>query len=102
MAGVAPWSAVRSAGGAAIELSRQVGEADRRWSLRSGDHIAAVRLPASQIAQLLADHERSGEPLPLLPDHNIRDGQNYRAQQLAAGRMPRTVGEILAAAAAFA
>jgi len=56
-----------------LELSRQVGEADRRWSLKSGEHIAAIRLPVSQIAQLLAGHERSGEPLPLLPGHNIRD-----------------------------
>ena len=55
-----------------LELFQQVGEADRRWSLKSGDHIAASRLPVDEIAQLLAGHERRGEPLPLLPGHNIR------------------------------
>lgn len=64
---------VSALGPRAIELSRQISEADRMWSLRSGDHIAASRLPTTEIARLLADHERKGEPLPLLPEHNVRD-----------------------------
>ncbi|MHA6780690.1 hypothetical protein ACVGOW_06790 [Pseudonocardia saturnea] len=56
-----------------IELSRQIREADRRWSLRSGDHVATSRLPTTEIARLLADYERTRQPLPLLPEHNIRD-----------------------------
>ncbi len=66
----------------AIELSQQVRDADRRWSLKSGDHTATSRLPTAELAQLLADHERMGEPLPLLPDHNVRD-------RLASGWSPQ-------------
>ncbi|MGH3868216.1 MAG: hypothetical protein ACRDQ4_19270 [Pseudonocardiaceae bacterium] len=72
---------VTALGPHAIELSRQISEADRMWSLRSGDHVAASRLPTTEIAQLLVDYERKGEPLPLLPEHNIRD-------RLAAGWPP--------------
>ena len=57
----------------AIELSRQVKDADHRWSLRAGEHVATSRLPSNEIAQLLADYERRGEPLPLLPEHTVRD-----------------------------
>lgn len=72
---------VTTLGPHAIELSQHIGEADRMWSLRSGDHVATSRLPTTEIAQLLADYERKGEPLPLLPDHNVSD-------RLAAGWSP--------------
>jgi integrase len=65
----------------AIELSRRVREADQLWSIGSGQHAAVSRLPAAEFAQLLAEHERSGEPLPVLPEHNIAD-------RLAAGWSP--------------
>jgi len=66
----------------AIELSAQVRDADQRWSVRSGEHVAISRLPTNEIAQLLADYERRGEPLPLLPEHNV-------AKRLAAGWSPQ-------------
>ena len=50
-----------------LELFQQAGEAGRRWSLKSGDHIASSRLPVDEIAQFLVGHERRGEPLPFLP-----------------------------------
>jgi len=66
----------------AIELSAQVRDADQRWSVRSGEHVAISRLPTNEIARLLADYERRGEPLPLLPEHNV-------AKRLAAGWSPQ-------------
>ena len=66
----------------AIELSAQVRDADQRWSVRSGEHVATSRLPTNEIARLLADYERRGEPLPLLPEHNV-------AKRLAAGWSPQ-------------
>lgn len=55
----------------AVELSRQVKDADQRWSLRSGEHVATSRLPTNEIARVLADYEHRGEPLPLLPEHTV-------------------------------
>jgi integrase len=72
---------VTALGPHATALSHDIREADRMWSHRSGDHAATSRLPTGEIAQLLADYERKGEPLPLLPDHNVRD-------RLAAGWSP--------------
>jgi hypothetical protein len=72
---------VATLGPHAIGLAQQVREADRRWSLRSGNHVATSRLPTAEIARLLADYERKREPLPLLPDHVVRD-------RLAAGWSP--------------
>ncbi|MGH8921502.1 MAG: site-specific integrase, partial [Actinomycetes bacterium] len=72
---------VATLGQGAIELFGQVGEADQRWSLRAGDHVASSRLPAAEMAQVLADYEQKGEPLPLLPSHNV-------AARLAAGWSP--------------
>lgn len=65
----------------AIELTRRVREADQMWSIGSGHHAAVFRLPAIEFAQLLAEHERSRQPLPLLADHNVED-------RLAAGWSP--------------
>ena len=56
-----------------IELSGQVRQADQLTSAGSGRHAAVSRVPAAELAQLLAGHERSREPLPLLPGHTIRD-----------------------------
>jgi integrase len=73
---------VTTLGPHAIELLGQVREADQLWSVGSGRHTAARRLPAAEFAQLLAEHERTGQPLPLLPDHLVRD-------RLAAGWSPQ-------------
>jgi hypothetical protein len=72
---------VTTLGPHAIELSRRVREADQMWSVGSGRHVAIRRLPAAEFAHLLAEHERTGEPLPVLPDHLVRD-------RLAAGWSP--------------
>jgi len=64
---------VATLGPHAIELSGQVRDADQRWSVGSGCHTAVTRLPAAEFAQLFAEHERTGAPLPLLPDHQVRD-----------------------------
>jgi hypothetical protein len=66
----------------AIELSAQVKDADQRWSVRSREHVATPRLPTNEIARLLAEYELRGEPLPLLPEHNV-------AKRLAAGWSPQ-------------
>jgi len=60
----------------AIELSREVLAADALWSLGSGRHTAVSRtfpVPTAQFAALLAQIERDHQPLPLLPNHNVRD-----------------------------
>ena len=72
---------VNTLGPPAIELSRRVREADQLWSVGAGRHAAVRRLPSTEFAQLLAEHERNGEPLPVLPDHHVRD-------RLAAGWSP--------------
>jgi integrase len=64
---------VSALGPHALELSKHIREADARWSLRGGDHVPASRVPTAEIAELLADYERKGEPLPLLAPHNIGD-----------------------------
>ncbi|MFD8565138.1 hypothetical protein ACFV1N_48410 [Streptosporangium canum] len=56
----------------AIDLHAQVKDADRRWSLKSGDHKATTRLPREEILHVLADYEERDEPLPLLADHDTR------------------------------
>ncbi len=65
----------------AIELIKQVRDADRRWSHAHGDHVFTSRLPAEEITQLLAGYERRREALPLAAEHTIRD-------RLAAGWSP--------------
>ncbi|TWP33184.1 hypothetical protein [Leekyejoonella antrihumi] len=55
----------------AVELAGQVKEADRRWSLRSGQFAAPKLLPSGQFALLLADYERRGEPLPLMSERAL-------------------------------
>lgn len=32
-----------------------------------------LRLPEQEIAQLLVDYERRGEPLPMVAEHTVRD-----------------------------
>jgi hypothetical protein len=65
----------------AIALARQVREADRQWPHRRGGHVFTSRLPAREITQALADCEHKREPLPLPPEHTVRD-------RLAAGWSP--------------
>lgn len=72
---------VATLGPHAVELTRQVRDADRKWSLRHGDHVFTSRLPACEITEVLADYERRREPLPLLPEHTVQD-------RLAAGWSP--------------
>jgi hypothetical protein len=66
----------------AITLIEQVREADRKWSLRRGDHILSAALPAEEITRVLADYERRREPPPLVAEHTI-------AVRLAAGWSPQ-------------
>jgi len=65
----------------AIELIKQVRDADRKWSHAHGNHVFTSRLPAGEITQLLAGYEHRREPLPLAAEHTIRD-------RLAAGWSP--------------
>ena len=65
----------------AIDLIKQVRDADRRWSHTRGDHILTSTLPTEELTRLLADYERRREPLPLAAEHTIRD-------RLAAGWSP--------------
>jgi type IV secretory pathway VirB2 component (pilin) len=58
---------VTSCGPHAVELNRQMHNIDQ-GRLRT----APQEVPAEEFNALLADHERSGQPLPLLPDHYIR------------------------------
>jgi DNA-binding Xre family transcriptional regulator len=69
----------------AIDLIKQVRDADRRWSHTRGDHILTSTLPTEELTRLLADYERRREPLPLAAEHTIRD-------RLAAGCAPRWPG----------
>lgn len=57
----------------ATGLLEQVRDADRRWSLRHGDHVLSSTLPAREITQVLEGYEQRGEPLPLAAEHVIRD-----------------------------
>ncbi|WP_433678749.1 site-specific integrase [Nocardia sp. CA-119907] len=54
------------------ELARQVADADRKWSIRHGDHTPTGRLPITEFKHLLAGYRRRREPLPLLPDHTVQ------------------------------
>jgi hypothetical protein len=56
----------------AIELSRQVADADRKWSIRQGQHTPVGRLPIAEFTRLLAGYKCRGEPLPTLPEHWVR------------------------------
>jgi len=82
----------------ALELCRQVADADRKWSIRLGDHTPLARLPITEFAQLLAGYQSRGEPLPLLPDHIIRRRitQGWSPQDpltpIALGTLARQVG----------
>lgn len=55
----------------ALELSRHVQQADHSTSVRSRHLVAISRVPESEFAHLLADYERTGDPLPTLPDHIV-------------------------------
>lgn len=68
---------VTSLGSHTVELSHQIREAQRRRSDPSTQHMPANRGHA-EIEALLAEHDRRGEPLPLLSEHNI-------ARRIAAG-----------------
>jgi integrase len=64
---------VTTLGAHTVELAQHIRDADRKFSVRSGEHRAASRVPTTEITQLLADYERTSEPLPLLPEHHVRD-----------------------------
>jgi hypothetical protein len=54
-----------------VDLARQVRDMDRA-TRRGGRH--ADEPPARRkIIEVLAEYERAGQPLPLMPDHHIRD-----------------------------
>ncbi len=57
----------------ATGLLEQVRDADRKWSLKHGDHVLSAALPAGQITQVLEGYEQRGEPLPVADDHVIRN-----------------------------
>ena len=50
---------VTTLGPHAVELARQIRDADRHWSRRHGDHVATTRVPDREFTQLLADYERN-------------------------------------------
>jgi hypothetical protein len=58
---------VTTCGPHAVELHQQTQTIDQK-ALRT----APQQVPTEEFTALLADHEHSGEPLPLLPDHYIR------------------------------
>ena len=67
---------VSTLGPHAIKLSQEVKDADELWSVGSGRHTAVSRsspVPAAEFTQLLAEIERDRQPLPVLPEHNVRD-----------------------------
>ncbi len=66
----------------AVDLNRQVNEADRRWGRGStGDFAKPHRVPFAAITAVLNKYVRDGEPLTLLPDHHQQD-------RIAAGWSP--------------
>ncbi|WP_067479799.1 hypothetical protein [Nocardia amamiensis] len=66
----------------AITLARQVIDADRKWSIRQGAHTPTGRLPLAEFTRLLAGYRRRAEPLPILPEHWVR-------QRIARGWSPQ-------------
>jgi len=89
---------VNNLGRHAITLNQQVRAADQQWPLGSGRHVPLSRVPAAQLAQLLAEHERNRDPLPMVPDHNIaaRLAAGWRADDpltpIALGQLARQAG----------
>ncbi len=57
----------------AVELNRQVRQADQQWSRKAAGFAAPHRVPASEITALLDGYKRSGQALPLLPSHHLQD-----------------------------
>jgi hypothetical protein len=53
-------------------LLEQVRDADRKWSLKHGEHVLTGRLPAREIIQVLEGYEERREPLPVAAEHVIR------------------------------
>jgi hypothetical protein len=53
-------------------LLEQVRDADRRWSLKHGQHVLTDRLPAREIIQVLEGYKARREPLPVAVGHVIR------------------------------
>ena len=67
---------VSTLGPHAIMLAQHVKDADQLWSVGSGRHTAVSATspaPTAAFTRLLAELERDTEPLPVLPEHNIRD-----------------------------
>jgi hypothetical protein len=78
---------VSTLGPHAVELANQIRQADRIGPRRSR-HTSSThgrrrptRHPQTKILDALAEHEMTGQPLPLLPDHHVAD-------RLAAGWSP--------------
>ena len=57
----------------ATGLLEQVRDADRKWSVKHGDHVLSSTLPAEEITRVLEGYEQRGEPLPLADEHVIRN-----------------------------
>lgn len=55
----------------AVDLARQVREADRHRRPR-GHHGDQPRPARRQITEVLAEYEQADQPLPLLPEHHVR------------------------------
>ncbi|HSZ28355.1 MAG TPA: hypothetical protein VK784_01195, partial [Pseudonocardiaceae bacterium] len=62
-----------SLGPHAVELDRQVREADQQWSRKAAGLLAIHRVPLAEITELLEGYQRTGQALPLLPDHHVQD-----------------------------
>jgi integrase len=56
----------------AVDLAQQVRDADRQRRPR-GRHPDGPRPARRQITEVLAEYKQAGQPLPLLPEHHIRD-----------------------------
>ncbi len=73
---------IEALGPHAVDLNRQVNEADRRWGRSSTEDFTKLhRVPLAAITGVLNRYVRDGEPLPLLPDH-------HRLDRIAAGWSP--------------
>jgi hypothetical protein len=57
----------------ATGLLEQVRDADRKWSVKHGDHVLSAALPAEEITRVLEGYKQRGEPLPLADEHVIRN-----------------------------
>ncbi|WP_198540070.1 site-specific integrase [Streptomyces sp. CT34] len=64
---------VSTLGPHAVELAREVREADRSSSCKAKGLRPAGSAPVAEFTSLLAEYERTCTPLPMLADHHIAD-----------------------------